>query len=752
MKKVLMKSMPLSRRKFLVSASVLAGGLSLKLLPIDALAETVAGEAPGSDGTELSPWLRILADDTVIVTVPSPEIGNGATTQHAMNMAEELECAWESVKVEFASFSREYKEPGSYAVGLQPFFGGHSTDHDRMPYTMQLGASARERLKAAAAKRWGVPRSEVVARDSVLSHEASGRSLRYGEVAAEAAAVKLEQEPALKEESEWRLLGKLNAPKLQIPDMATGRAVYGIDVIVPDMVYAALLQCPVHGGMLRSYDANAVLGMPGVKAVVVIDPANTAGSPVQANPTFGLEGSELRSGVAVIADHYWQAKQALAALPVEWDLGLGQFWASNEKMHERQDRVLDRWAGAPLTKAGDVSTVQAAKTVEGTYRTPYCEHATMEPLNGTAKYTDDSLELWHPTQDMQQAFWVAVDECGLHPSKVQIHQTMVGGGFGRRVNGDDLRTVVAIARQYPGVPVKVIWSREESSRQGAFRTAIATRYKGGLDEKGALISLQGETCFSGLTLNIGFTDMPYAASGAIPNVRLSTSQLPMHVFTGAYRAPCYNAHIFMLETFIDECAVAGGVDPVDFRINLLEAWDPSWANCLRVAAEKSGWGTPLPKGQGRGIAISNWPYPGTKQAGSIICAVAHVEVTPAGELSVKRVDVSFDCGRVANKDAVAHQVQGGTIFGLSMSLNEGLTLVDGAVQETNFDRLPLLKMADIPEIHIHFDALSGHDRFAIIGEAPIGPIGPAVGNAIFQATGKRLRSTPFRNEDLSWGA
>lgn len=742
-----LSSAPISRRRFLVSAAVVAGGLSLQLRPASGQAGEVA-----QPSNELSPWLVIRPDDSVVVTVPTPEIGNGASTQQAMNIAEELECDWDNVSVEFADYRREYQQPGSYAVGLQPFFGGHSTDHARMPYTLQLGASARERLKAAAAQRWGVPVAEVSANNSVLSHAASGRSLRFGEVAAAAAGVILSEEPALKPQSEWRLLGKTRPHKLQLPNIVTGKAQFGIDVKVPGMVYAALLQSPVHGGLLKSHDPEAVKDMPGVRAVVVIDPTATPGSPVKASPTFGFDGSELRSGVAVIADHYWQAKKALDALPVEWDDGLGAFWSSNEKMRERQDQVLDKWAGTPLTKSGNVDAVESATQVEATYYTPFCEHAAMEPLNGTALYTEDSLEFWHPTQDMQQAFWVGVDESGIHPDKVTFHQTLVGGGFGRRVVGDDVRAVIAIARQYPGVPVKVVWSREETTRQGAYRTQLAARFKAGLGEDGLPLSLQGETCYSGMPLNIGFTDMTYAAAGNIPNVRLQTSNLPMHLFTGAYRAPCYNAHVFTVESFIDECAVAGGVDPLDYRLRLLAGWDPAWADCLKIAAEKAGWGEPLPKGQGRGIAIGNWPHPGERQAGATVCAVAHVEVTQAGELTVHRIDFTFDCGRIVNQDAVAAQLEGGIIYGLNMSLYEGLTIADGAVVEQNFDSLSMLKMGDIPEINIHFEALSGHDRFGIIGEAPVGPIGPAIANAIYQATGKRLRSTPFRDADLSWSA
>ena len=754
MKHLTANAQPITRRKFLITSAVMAGGLSLQIKPSSALAAADSGDADtGTQSSEeLSAWIMIKPDDTVIITVPTPEIGNGSSTQHAMNIAEELECAWKFVKLEFADFSREYKKPGSYAVGGQPFFSGHSTDHDRMPFAMQLGASARERLKMAAANRWGVPVSEVLARDSVLTHQPSERTLRFGEVAAQAAGVQLPSEPELKPQSEWRFLGKKKPHKLHLPDMVTGKAVFGIDVQLPGMVYAAILQSPVHGGLLKSHSPEAVINMPGVRAVVVLDPNATPGSPVEPNSAFGFDESRLRSGVAVIADHYWQAKKALQALPVEWEAGLGAFWTSFEKIQERQGRVLDRWEGAALTNKGNISKVDATTTVEATYRTPFCEHATMEPLNGTAIYSEDGLELWQSAQDIQQAFWVAVDESGLHPDKVKFHQTLVGGGFGRRSYSDEARVAVAVARQYPGVPVKVIWSREETTRQGIYRTPIAARYKAGLGEDGMPISLQGETCYSGFQLNIGFTDMAYAAAGAIPNVRLSASDLPTHIATGAYRAPCYNSHAFTVETFIDECAVAAGIDPLEYRLKLLADWDPAWSQCLKIAADKIGWGKVLPKGQGLGIAISNWPHPGQKQAGATFCTAAHVEVSQSGVLKVHRIDATFDCGRIVNADAVAAQLEGGIIFGLNMTLNEGLTVVDGAVVENNFDRLPMLKIADIPEINIHFEALSGHDRFGIIGEVPVGPIGPAIGNAIFQATGKRVRSTPFRKEDLSWGS
>jgi isoquinoline 1-oxidoreductase beta subunit len=751
-----MNELELDRRTFLVSAAAFAGGMSLSLLPapLRALAQS-SGIAPAKRDAELSPWIVIAPDDTVIVRSPTPEIGNGAMTQVAMNVAEELGCDWSKVRVESASPNRDYIEKGVYSVGFLPFFGGHGTDHDRMKHALQLGASGRERLKAVAAARWKVPRADVEARNSVLTHKASGRALRYGEVAGEAATIKLPAEPELKPQSDWTLLGKTPPPKLQAPDIAKGAAVYGIDVRLPGMVHAAVMHSPVHGGQLRHHDPAAVLKMPGVRAVVVVDLAKTKGSPVQTRSSYGMQSTAAQSAVAVIADHYWQARKALEALPVEWDSGPGGAKTTAD-LYGTARATLNQPPQKVLCDIGNVSTVSASKLIEAEYLTPFCENAPIEPLNGMALVTADKVEVWHPCQDAQQAFWVAVDETGLAPEKVEIHQTLVGGGFGRRTQADDVRMVVAIAKEYPGVPVKVIWSREEMTRQGRYRTLIASRFKARLDEKGMLQGLDAHAYMAGLAqqgpvmLVMGYGDSPYLISGGIPNVRLAVTTAQPHLLTGAYRAPSFNSFTFMVDSFIDECAMAANVDPLEYRLKLLEKWDPAWSQCLKIAAQKAGWGRQLPKGQGLGIGIGNFPFSGLRQAGTTVCAVARVEVSREGVLAVKQVDVTFDSGRVANRDAAAAQIEGGTIFGLNMTLNEEITLAKGAVVESNFHDYPVLRIGEVPKINIHFDALSGHDRFGMIGEVPVGPIGPAVGNAIFQATGKRLRTTPFRKLDMSW--
>ncbi len=748
----------LDRRQFMVASTVAAGGMALTISVSSAAAQPNRPGPWGPDKAtpgEFNAFLEIAPDDTVTVRSPNPESGNGTMTQMAMNVAEELGCDWSKMRTEIASLNRDYVEKHVYTKGFLGFFSGHATDKGRLEYTLQLGASARERLKAAAAAQWQVPVAEVSAANSVLTHARSGRTLRYGQMASAAAKIALPAEPALKPQSEWTLIGKKSPPKLFIPQVADGSAVYGIDVRLPGMVYAALKQVPVMGGRLKSVKPEAVMHMPGVRKVVVLDPAKSGKSPVKEQTTFGLKGtSEVQHAVAVIADHYWQAKTALEALPVEWDLGSGAAVARADDVYKAMAAHRDSQPGRILRKTGDVSTAKGSRTIDAEYMTPYGENAVMEPLNGTARVTADGVELWAPCQDTLQAFWIAVDETGMAPEKVKLHGTYVGGNFGRRTQAEELRMVVAIAREMPGVPVQTIWTREEMFRQGRYRTPVATRFKAVLDDTTGLPSaVTGHVAFAGdrplFHLTQGYLDPAYFNGGAIPNVSLAQSAVPMHVLNGAYRGPCFNSNAFITETFIDECAHAAGIDPLEYRLKLLAHWDKSWSDCLRIVGEKAGWGKPLPKGEGLGVAITAWPMV-MKDMGSVVAVAARVAVSKQGQLQVKQLDAAFDCGKVANADAVRQMVEGGTIFGLNMTLNEEMTLKDGAMVEGNFDEYPMLRIADMPKINVHFGALSGNDRFDIMGEVGVGPVGPAVGNAIFAATGKRLRSTPFRKQDISW--
>jgi isoquinoline 1-oxidoreductase beta subunit len=519
------------------------------------------------------------------------------------------------------------------------------------------------------------------------------------------------------------------------------------------MVYAALRQCPVHGGRLKSFDAAAAKAMPGVLAVVTVDPDEARGVAMMSNAAYGYSLTAPRAAVAVIADHYWQAHKALEALLIVWEDGHGAKWKTTRQLHDAAFEALDSDNDARIEKlSGDVSGIAKAKiVVEQAYLTPWCDQAPLEPLNGTALVTDDKVEVWHPAQNSQQAHWVASDESGMTPERVFFHQTFVGGAFGRRLESDDVRMVVAIAKRFPARPVHVIWSREEMTRQGKYRPMVAAKLTAALDDKTGLpTAMIARQAARGHYPR--FADTAYFM-GPIPNVRVDARELAdIHVIPGPYRGPGYNSYAFIQETFIDECAHAAGQDPLAYRLKLLTDYpNHGWVKSLNAAATGAGWGKPLPKGQGLGVAVAGWGLNGSPKAGTCVAVVARVEVSRKGALKVHQLDVAFDCGRVMNRDAVTNLVEGGTIFGLNMALNEEMTVEDGRMVEGNFDTYPMVRMADAPKINIHFEGLSGEDRYSEMGEPPVGPVGPAVGNAIFSVTGKRIRRTPFRKQDLSWG-
>lgn len=755
-----------NRREFLVSAAAVGGALVLGVSragPAQASAATPQTSVatpqpwlqPRQGAVEFDPWVTIGSDNVVTVRVPTPEIGNGVMTQVLMTVTEELNCDWSRVRAEYASPSRNVLENKVYSAdagGILAFFGGRSTAPERTQVLLQVGASARERLKEAAAQSWGVARAEIEASNSQLVHAASGRRASYGEMAAKAGTVRLDVEPTPKPSEAWWFLGKASPPKVHLPLVTNGSAVFGIDVQQPDMVYAALMQSPVHGGRLKHYDFEKIRGMPGVKAVVVVDPSEPRMAIDPKLPPFPLGLSAPQSAVAVIADHYWQARTALEALPVEWDDGPGAQWKTNDQTVQatldalrKEGEKIEVSRGEPL----DI-LAGAAKVVEADYLTPFCDHVNLEPLNGTCKVTEDRVDVWHPTQHIEQALFIAAQETGLPPEKVHFHPTFVGGGFGRRVFGNDLRMVVAVARKYPGRPVKVVWSREESMRQGRYRHLQAAHLRAALDDQGLPRALHVRTAGSPGNFMRYLADGPHAV-GAIPHVQVESSVVPLNILGGPYRGPGYNTHAFFVDSFIDECVVAAGMDPLEYRIKLYAKWgDPGWTKCLEEVRTKSGWGRKLPEGWGQGVAIGNWGMGGKVKAGTTVAVVATVEVSRKGELRVDAIDVAFDSGRVLNRDAVVAQIESGVIFGLNMSMMERITIQNGRVVEGNFHEYPMLRIGDVPKrIDVHFGGLTGDPRDAEMGEPAVGPVGAAVGNAIFQATGKRLRSQPFRLHDLA---
>lgn len=735
----------LNRRTFLISTAVAGGGLTLAILWPRA-----GDKSAPAEPAEVSAWLTIDADDNVLLRVPFHECGNGAMTMAALLMAEELRADWNKVRAEPIELNRDAREAGVYKAidGKFSTFSGRSTSPDHMRTMRQAGASARERLKAAAAREWGVPVEQVEARDSVLTHTASNRTLRFGEMAAAAAGIKLPQEPEVHLYKDIDLLRDRHVGKLVDQQIVTGTAPYGIDVKVPGMVYGALMQSPVHGGRLESYDFEAIRNMPGVIGVAVVDPDQPR---KRLTPPVNDGESIETATVAVVAEHYWQARQALDALPVQWEDGDGARWKTTAQLNAAVLARLDT-AGDKVEKdVGDALGVlgKSGRIVEATYLTPYADQAPLEPLNAVARYTPGKLEVWHSGSIQAQSFIVAAEESGEPFENIHHHQAMIGGHFGRRNFADDLRLVVAVAKQFPGKAIKVIWSREEMFRQGRYRWLTAARLRAALGPDGLPTAIHSRLCCPGYG-TAGITNGAYV-NGVIPNVRLEESKLPLHVRWGSYRAPGYNSYAFMMETFIDECAARARIEPLEYRRKLLKDFrDPGWLKALDEVAAQSGWGTPLPKGQGRGIAVANWGNWAGKDlvGGTTAAVVAHVEVSPEGVLKVLQLDIAFDCGRVFNRDAVEAQMQGGLLFGLNLALNEELNIENGRIVEGNFDTYPMLRMAEVPRLRVHFGGLTGAERCSEVGEPPVGPVGPAVANAIYAATGKRLYSMPFRKHDL----
>lgn len=742
----------LTRREFIITTSTFAGGLAIGLSPMHAASDDAQTGLESFEANEFSPWLAILPNGEIVVRVAPPEIGNGVMTQVAMIVNEELCADWSNIRAEFADTNRNFREDNVYKVGgIFAYFAGRSTIEARLQSALQIGASARERLKAAAAATWNVRTQEIAANNSVLTHTPTKRTLRYRDVAEAASKIELKTEPELKPRSEWDTLTKVSRSKLNDPTLVNGTAVYGIDIKVPNKVYAALKQVPVQGGRLKSIDKTAVMDMPGVLDVVIIDPDEER-KPIKEKPPIPLSVSAAQAGVAVIAKHYWQAKTALEALSVEWDLGDGVQWTSNEKIKSAALEAIQS-EGEVKTTDGDAPAAikSATKVVEQDYYSGYADHVPIEPLSGTALVTDKRADLWISTQFTDLIHLVATEETGLNVTDVHVHQTFVGGGFGRRTSGDEARMVVAIAKQYPGTPVHTIWTREESTSQGRYRPMAGIKLSAGLSNNGYPTGLLVRT--AGHRNNgIGINDTAYVKSGAIPALQVEQHILPLNFMTGAYRAPGFNTNMFAMESFIDELAHTAGIEPLEYRLKMLASWpDKGWAKLLKTLTERAGWGKALPEGHGMGLAIGNWRGMGEPHNGTTAAAVVHVEVSKAGKLTIHQLDVGADVGTIANPDGFRSQLEGGTIFGLNMALMEDIEIENGVVISDNFDSYPMLRLRDIPiKINTHLDATSGHERIFEIGEPPVGPVGPAIGNAIFQATGKRVRELPFRKADLSW--
>lgn len=655
---------------------------------------------PGAAASEvqLDPWIRIAPDGIITLVIGQTEMGQGAATGLAMLAAEELEVDLAQMRFEAAPAHRAY---------FNPFFGeqvtgGSTSVRGWWEPLRQAAATARERLVAVAASAWSVPRKDCRAERGAVVHSPTGRRLGYGELAERAAGLPAPRAVRLKQPTFFRVIGTPQ-PRLDMTAHVTGCAVFGTDVSIPDMLVATVARCPVIGGKVKRVDARRARATQGVREVV-----------------------EMASGVAVVADSTWSALRGREALAVTWDEGpqamldSAQIRRSFEQAVARRGRV----ARDDGDTAGALRT--ATQVIEAVYETPYLAHATMEPMNCTARVGPDSCEVWAPTQAQTEAQQVAARATGLRDNQVRIHTTCLGGGFGRRLDQDFVEEAVHIAKVV-GRPVQVLWSRDDDMRHDHYRPANHTYLRGGLDKRGRPVAWFQRIV--GPSLALEGVDVPYA----IPSIREEHIEVDPGVPTGPWRSVGASQNAFVVECFIDELAHAAGEDPLAFRRKLLGK-APRHRAALELAAEKAGWGTPPPEGRHRGLAVYH-------SFGSYVAQVAEVSVSETGAIKVHRVVCAIDCGQAVNPDLIAAQMEGSIVFGLSAALKGQITLKHGCVVQANFRDYPILTIGEMPEVEVHI--VPGRGDPGGVGEPGVPPIAPAVANAVFAATGHRIRALPM---------
>lgn len=723
--------MKFTRRNFLKISATAAGGLVIGFhMPSKAQAEGLASS------TEINAWLSIDADNIVSIATPQTEMGQGAFTSVPMMVAEELDVPWENVRHVFADANRHVNNDNLYTTTST---GGSTTVSRRHPYIMQAGASARERLRQAAATRWDVPLDQVVAKQGMLS--AGDKQGTYGQFAADAAAVTLEEEPKIKAYGDWWLLGT-EVKRLDVALKTNGTAVFPIDVEVPGMVYAAVAACPVPEGRLVSFDFDAIKDMPGVLQAVELKQTKDT-------PSF----TDLRSAVAVVAESWYQARNALSAMPVVWDFGRGASISYESQNAEALSllagtgTVLRDEEGNPgkdFDKGVNQDDVPglldaATKLVVGeVYSRPFEAHATMMPPAAVADVKEDRVDIWTFTQDIGRSLNEVADQLGRDTANVHLHQTYLGGGFGGGFNMDVHRQAAAISAAV-GKPVKVIRSREEDIAGDSQRPPVWGTYKAALGEDGLPTALM--THFVGEEKMPNFArssvaNMPYL----VPNRRHELSIIQNHVPIGYHRAPGANSNGFIIEQMADELAQAGDWDPLEWRLKLTEGNEP-WQRVLLAMKEKSGWTTDTGNGEGMGLAV-------VESHGTIAGCVATVSVSRRGQIYVDKLQYFLNSGYVINPLNAIEQAESSAIWELSHAMFGGLDLRDGRFVNTNFDSYPMLRMPDTPPV-IEVELVNSEDQWwGGLGEPAGPPTPPAIANAIFYATGTRVRTTPFTKAAL----
>src|SRR5881296_940005 len=718
----------LNRRSFVIGSAAAGAGLALGLkIPFGA---SVVRAQDGSP--EVNAWVVIRPDDTVVIRIARSEMGQGTLTGLAQMVAEELECDWSKVKTEYPTPGQSVKRKrawGDFSTG------GSRGIRDSHQYVREGGATARIMLTQAAANAWNVPASECSAANSVITHKPSGRTTTYGKVAEAAAKLTPPAEVTLKDPKEWKIIGK-PVKRLDTMTKVTGAQVYGADLKLPGMLNATIKECPVFGGKVKSFEADKIKSMPGVRHVVKVG----------------------ETAVAVVADTWWQAKTALDALPIAWDEGPNAK-VSSASIAEMLKSGLDADQAFVRTQVGDVKAAiaGAAKKVEAVYAYPFLNHAPMEPMNATAKYTADKCEVWVPTQNGEAAFAATLAASGLPADKCEVYKIMViGGGFGRRGAFHDYVTqAVRIAKQVPGTPVKLLWSREEDMQQGRYHPVMQAKMSGGLDANGNLVGLhmrlsgqsilaavfpqnlqdgRDNATFQGLDPSGDFT-LGYT----VPNLLIDHAMRNTHVPPGFWRGVNINQNAIFLECFMDELALAAGHDALEFRRKLMSK-HPKHLAVLNAVADRAGWGKPAPQGVYRGLAQM-------MSFASYVAACAEISVKDGDKVKIHRIVAATDCGHAVNPAQIERQIAGSFVYGLSGLFMEECTVKDGHIEQTNFNTYDSMRIAQMPKVESIIMPSGGF--WGGVGEPTICVAAPAVLNAFFAATGKRIRTVPLKNHGIT---
>ena len=718
----------LNRRDLIVNASKISAGLTIGfVIPQIAGSATAADAAP----EEINAWVKILPNDTVVIRIARSEMGQGSLTGLAQLVAEELDCDWSTV-------TTEYPTPGQSAARGRPWgefmTGGSRGIRASQEYVRKGGAIARIMLIQAAANQWQVSASECMASKGVITHQPSNRSTSYGKVADAAAKLPVPKDVTLKDPSVWTIAGK-SLRRLDTVDKTTGKMIYGIDIRLPGMLNAAIKACPIFGGKLKSYDAAKIANFKGVKKVVAVNDV----------------------AVAVIADTWWRANIALEALPIVWEEGPNKE-TSSARISTWLDEGLDWTQPAVIgNKQGDASTAinTAAKKLEATYAYPHQNHAALEPLNATALYTPEKCEVWTGTQNGEAAFAAVMSASGLPAEKCEVHKIMLGGGFGRRGFVDYVEQAVLIAKQMPGIPIKLLWSREEDMTQGKYHPVTKCKLTAAFDKDkklaGIRIRISGQSIFSvarpqmvknGLDPAV-FQGLDTGGDARLgydfPNLLIEHAMRNPSVPPGWWRGVNINQNAIYLECFIDEIAHELGQDPVAFRRQYL-AKSPKHLAVLDAVAEKIGWGAPAPEKIYRGVAVF-------MAFGSYVAAAAEISVDN-NKIKLHRIIAATDPGYAVNPAQIERQIAGSFVYGLSALFHGAITIKDGQVEQKNFDQYPSMHIKDMPKVETILMPSGGF--WGGVGEPTICVAAPAVLNAYFAATGKRIRNVPLKDAGLDF--